>query len=109
MAQYGEFYGQIDFTVLCRLWKQHKELFKMVQFKDGEHAVLNCNFNERKEPDEHGNTHYLQAACKKADRRENVNYYVGNSFKPSQNSQQQPARQQPQQQEQAENSDDLPF
>lgn len=104
-----DFFGQIDFTVLCRLWKQHKELFKMVQFKDGEHAVLNCNFNERQQPDEHGNTHYLQAACKKADRKEGVNYYIGNQFKPSKNNGQQQPQKQQEQQEAVEGSDDLPF
>lgn len=108
MAQFGDFFGKIDFTVLCRLWKNHKELFEMIDFKDGKHALLKCNFNERQQPDEHGNTHYLQAACKKAERKEGVNYYVGNSFKPSQqNQQQQPAPAEPQQQ--AESKDDLPF
>ena len=82
MAQ--DYFGKLDFTLLCRLWKDHKELFEMVDFKDGKHALLKVNFNERQQPDEHGNTHYLQAACKKADRKEGVNYYIGNSFKPSQ-------------------------
>lgn len=108
MAQYGDFYGQLDFTVLCRLWKQHRELFKMVQFKDGQHAMLNANFNERQQTDEHGNTHYLQAACKKAERKDGVNYYIGNSFKPSQNQQQQHAPAAPQQQA-ANDDSDLPF
>lgn len=105
MAKYGDFYGQVDFTLLCRLWREHKELFKMVQFKDGQHAMLNANFNERQEPDEHGNTHYLQAACKKTDRKEGLNYYIGNQFKPSKSKQQEPAAQQTQ----SNNNDDLPF
>lgn len=84
-----EYFGKIDFTVLCRLWNQHKELFEMVDFKDGPHALLKANFNERQQPDDHGNTHYLQAACKKADRKEGVNYYIGSNFKLSQNSRQQ--------------------
>ena len=109
MAQYGDFYGQIDFTVICRLWRDHKDLFQMVDFKDGKHAMLKCNFNERQQPDEHGNTHYLQAACKKAERKEGVNYYVGNSFKPSQNSQPQPAPAAQQQQTTETGTDDLPF
>lgn len=78
MASYS---GQIDFTVLCRLWKQHKELFNMVTFKDGEHALLYVTLHERKEPDEKGNTHYLTADCKKDDRKDGVNYYVGSRFK----------------------------
>ena len=34
------FLGQLDFTLLCRLWKEHKELFQMVDFKDGKHAII---------------------------------------------------------------------
>lgn len=101
-----DFYGSIDFTVLCRLWRQHKELFRMVEFKDGQHALLNVNFNERQQPDEYGNTHYLKANCKKAEQREGVNYYLSNGFKPSQNqSTQQPQEAAPQD----VNPDDLPF
>lgn len=107
MAQYGDFFGSIDFTKICRLWRDHKELFQMVEFKDGQHALLKCNFNERQQPDEHGNTHYLQAACKKDERREGVNYYIGDSFRPSQNSQQKPATQPAPQDNNT--SDDLPF
>lgn len=79
----SNFYGQLDFTNLCRLWDKHKELFEIVEFKDGKHALLKVNFNERKQPDEHGNTHYLKANCKSADQREGVNYYVSSGFKPS--------------------------
>lgn len=100
-----DYYGQLDFTLLCRLWREHKELFQMVDFKDGKHAVLKTNFNERQQADDHGNTHYLQAACKKDERKEGLNYYIGN-YRPSQNSQQQP---QPAQQSQANTADDLPF
>lgn len=105
MAQYGDFYGRIDFTKICRLWRDHKELFEMVNFQDGQHALLKCNFNERQQPDDHGNTHYLQASCKKDERKEGLNYYIGDSFRPSQqNSQQSQATQQTQ-----NNNDDLPF
>lgn len=34
------FLEQLDFTLLCRLWKEHKELFQMVDFKDGKHAII---------------------------------------------------------------------
>lgn len=34
------FLGQLDFTLLCHLWKEHKELFEMVDFKDGKHAII---------------------------------------------------------------------
>ena len=101
-----DYFGQLDFTLLCRLWKNHKELFQMVTFKDGEHAVLKVNFNERQQPDEHGNTHYLKASCNKAKQKEGVNYYIGSSFKPSQN---QPQQQPVSQQDEAENNDGLPF
>ena len=63
----ASYFGQIDFTILSRLWRDHKELFKMVDFKDGKHALLNVNFNERQQPDDYGNTHYLQAAVRKDD------------------------------------------
>ena len=102
MAQ--DYFGKLDFTLLCRLWKDHKELFEMVDFKDGKHALLKVNFNERQQPDEHGNTHYLQAACKKADRKEGVNYYIGNSFKPSQSSSAAPEKA-----AEPVNDSDLPF
>ena len=104
MAQ--DFFGQLDFSLLCRLWRDHKELFQMVDFKDGKHALLKTNFNERQTADDHGNTHYLQAACKKDERKEGLNYYLGN-YRPSQNSQQQPQQQTAQQT--PEDPNDLPF
>lgn len=79
MATYS---GAIDFTILCRLWKQHRELFNMADFKDGQHALIYVTLHERKEPDDHGNTHYLQADCKKAERKEGLSYYIGSRFKP---------------------------
>ena len=105
----NDYYGSLDFTVLCRLWKQHKELFRMVDFKDGQHALLNVNFCERQQPDEHGNTHYMKANCKKADQREGVNYYVGSSFKPSTHSQQTALTAAPQQQNAPADDSELPF
>lgn len=103
----ADFFGKIDFTNLCRLWKDHKELFEMVDFKDGKHALLKVNFNERQQPDEHGNTHYLKANCKKAEQKEGVNYYISSGFRPSQ----QTAATGEQQREQAVPQDDsgLPF
>ena len=103
----NSFFGKLDFTNLCRLWKDHKELFEMVDFKDGKHALLKVNFNERQQPDEHGNTHYLKANCKKAEQKEGVNYYISSGFRPSQ----QTAAAGDQQQEQVVPQDDsgLPF
>ncbi len=75
--------GSIDFTVICRLWRDHRELFNLADFRDGQHALLYVTLHERKEPDDKGNTHYLQADCKKADRKDGVNYYIGSRFKPA--------------------------
>lgn len=75
--------GELDFTLLCRLWKDHKELFQMVNFKDGQHALLKVNFNARKQVDEKGHTHYLAAKCKQSDRKDGVNYFIGSNFKPT--------------------------
>lgn len=102
----NSFYGKLDYTNLCRLWRDHKELFEMVDFKDGQHALLKVNFNERKEADEHGNTHYLQASCKAADRKEGLNYYISSGFKPSQQQTQATAEQSP---AQDVGNNDLPF
>lgn len=87
MEQNRDWYGKLDFTNLCRLWKEHRELFQMVDFKDGKHALLKVNFNERQQPDEHGNTHYLKANCKASEQKEGLNYYISSGFKPSQNQQ----------------------
>jgi uncharacterized protein (DUF362 family) len=103
-----DWYGSIDFTKICRLWRDHKELFQMVEFKDGQHALLKCNFNERQQPDDHGNTHYLQAACKKADRKEGVNYYISSGFKPSQSTAQSSSAS-PEKAAEPVNDNDLPF
>ena len=107
------YYGQIDFTLLCRLWREQPELFTKVQFKDGEHTLLKVNLNERQQPDQHGNTHYLKANCKKSAQKEGVNYYVGGSFKPSENNSGRPATasvmQEPAQMEHGTSTDNLPF
>jgi hypothetical protein len=103
----ADYWGRIDFTNLCRLWKDHKELFEMVDFKDGKHALLKVNFNERQQADEHGNTHYLKANCRKADQKEGVNYYISSGFKPSmQQASDNPA---PTDSAAAENDPNLPF
>lgn len=100
----ASFYGKIDYTNLCRLWRDHKELFEMVDFKDGKHALLKVNFNERQQADDHGNTHYLKANCKKDEQKEGVNYFISSGFKESQkqNTAEQQAEAVPEQ-------DDMPF
>jgi len=76
-----DYQGQLDFTNICRLWKDHKELFKSAKFKDGEHILLNVFFNERKEADAHGNTHYIKASCKPEEQKKDLNYFVSSGFK----------------------------
>lgn len=76
-----DYTGQIDFTLMCRIWRDHKELFKEVDFKDGKHMLLDVTLAERREPDEKGNTHYLKAKCRKSEYRQGVNYYIGSHFK----------------------------
>ena len=71
-------YGSIDLTLLGRLVRQHPELVKRVQFKDGEHQLLNIDVHEKREQDQYGNVAYVKAACKKDDQREGVNYYLAN-------------------------------
>ena len=102
-----DYTGQIDFTLVSRLWRDHRELFKEVPFKDGKHMLLDVSLAERREPDEKGNTHYLKARCKKSEERQGLNYYIGSHFKPYQQAQQaqnvQPATPMP------ESNDELPF
>ena len=43
---------------------------------------LNIVINERKEVSQYGMTHYVKAYCKKENKREGVNYYIG-EVKPS--------------------------
>lgn len=43
---------------------------------------LNIEVNEMKQPSQYGATHAVKASVKKADRKEGVNYFIGN-LKPS--------------------------
>lgn len=73
----GNLYGEIDLTLLGRLVRNHPSLVKKVQFKDGEHQLLNINVNERQQASEKGNTHYIRASVKKEEMVQGVNYYLG--------------------------------
>jgi hypothetical protein len=75
-------YGQLDLTKLGRIAKQHPELVKRVKFKDGEHQLLNIDIHNRKEADDHGNTAFIKASCKREEEREGVSYFIGD-LKPS--------------------------
>lgn len=84
-----------------------KELFKRVQKKDGSTGVyLNIGIFQRKETSQFGATHFVSVAPKKEERKDGVNYIVGD-LKPLQ----QTAPVSPQQVEQAPPApvDDLPF
>ncbi len=109
----SNYYGSIDLTKLGQIVKQHPELVKTVNMKDGtQHKFLNIDVNEKQQPDQYGNVAYLKASCKKAEQKQGLNYYLCD-LKESQNSnQQQPQRQQPAPQQSAAanaESDDLPF
>lgn len=92
-------------------------------------SYLTIEIGERQQPGRYGETHWIKQYCKSTERREGVNYFIGD-LKPSrydQPQQQQPAttldnhidylklatgqaRQQPQQQQlQLPTDDDLPF
>ncbi len=58
-----------------------KELIRTSE-KNGK-KYLNIEVNERREPSAYGNTHYVKATVKAAEKREGVNYYIGD-LKPSQ-------------------------
>lgn len=110
----ANYYGSIDLTKLRQIVKQHPELVKVANMKDGtQHKFLNIDINEKQNgADQYGNVAYMKASCKKAEQKQGLNYYLCD-LKESQNSnQQQPQRQQPAPQQSAaanDESDDLPF
>ncbi len=69
------YYGSIDLT------RVPKECYREVTLKNGEkHIFLNLGLFQRKEPVTFGTTtytHFLSCAPKKEDRKEGVNYIVG--------------------------------
>lgn len=81
---------------------------------------ISIEVDERKTPSPYGDTHYVKAWCKAAERKEGVNYFIG-ELKPSKYNDQapaqpaQPAPAQPQAQAQdlltppAPDVDDVPF
>lgn len=71
-------YGSIDLTLIGRIVRQHPELIRKVQFKDGEHQLLNINIHDKREAGQYGNIAYIKAACKKDQQREGINYYLAN-------------------------------
>lgn len=75
-------FGQLDLTALSNLCKQHPQLVKEVQFKDGVHRLLNIDVAARQQPSDHGHTHYIKASCKKDQQMQGVKYYLAD-LKPS--------------------------
>ena len=107
-------YGSLDLTVLGKLVRQHPELVRKVNFKDGEHQLINIDVFGKQQPDQYDNVATIKASCKKDQQKEGLSYYLAN-LKVSQyqnDNQQQPQRQQPAPQQSAAvntESDDLPF
>lgn len=82
------YYGSIDLTKLSQLVKQHPELVKVANMKDGsQHKFLNIDISPKQQADQYGNVAYVKAACKKAEQKQGVNYYLCD-LKLSQNSHQ---------------------
>jgi len=104
-------YGSLDLTVLGKLARQHPELVRKVNFKDGEHQLINIDVFGKQQPDQYDNVATIKASCKKDQQKEGLSYYLAN-LKVSQyqndNQQQQPARQN-QAPQQSADDDSLPF
>jgi len=103
------FYGQIDLTKLGIIARQHPELVKEVNFKDGTHKLINVAILDNEREDRFGNTACLRASCKREFEKEGINYFLG-ELKPS------TPKEQPAQQSKPtaqpfpiNNPDDLPF
>ena len=69
-------YGSIDLTKLGNVVRQHPELIKSVQFKDGLHKMLKINVNGKME-DNFGNVAYLRVGIKREDMKQGVSYFLG--------------------------------
>ena len=107
----SSFYGSIDLTKLGQIVRQHPELVKIANMKDGtQHKFLNIDISPKQQADQYGNVAYLKVACKKAEQKQGLNYYL-TDLKLSQNSQQQGQQQavSAPQQPVINPSDDLPF
>lgn len=54
------YYGTLDLTKINNLITAHPEAVRRVQFKDGEHALLNIDVREKPQADQYGNTAYIK-------------------------------------------------
>lgn len=71
----SNYYGKIDLTRLGQIVEAHPERIRRVQFKDGEHQLLDIDIRE-KAPDNYGNAAYIKVGVRNADKKEGINYYV---------------------------------
>ena len=56
-----------------------KELIKDVELRDGRHKkYLSVSVLEMKQPGKYGDTHFISCAPKKDERKEGMNYIIGN-------------------------------
>ena len=115
-------YGQLDLTLLGKLVRNHPELVRKAQFRDGEHQLIAVDISARREVDQYGNIANIKASCKRDEQKDGLNYYLANlkesKFQDGQQQQAPPQQQPPpfipqqpvQYQAQPESStDDLPF
>ena len=106
----SSYYGSIDLTKLGQIVRQHPELVKVANMKDGsQHKFLNIDISPKQSgADQYGNVAYLKAACKKSEQKQGLHYYLCD-LKLSQNQQQTTQQEAPQQAPPMNSSDDLPF
>lgn len=77
------FYGQINLTKLGQIVKQHPELVKEFDSKDGKQKVININVLGKEEADKYGNTGCVTVACKKEQQKLGTSAYFVGDLKPS--------------------------
>ena len=103
-------YGNLDLTVLGNLVRQHPELVRIVDFKDGKHKLLNIDVFEKQQADQYGNVATIKASCKKDQQKQGVNYYLANlKVSQYQNNNSQQQTQQPAPPLAPQDDSDLPF
>lgn len=102
------YFGSIDLTRLGQIVRQHPELVKYANMKDGtQHKFLNIDINPRQQTDQFNNVAYIRVSCKKENQRQGLNYYCAD-LKQSQK-QQSATPTTSSSQEPTTKSDDLPF
>lgn len=74
----ANYFGSIDLTKLGMIIKQHPELVKVANMKDGtQHKFLNIDINEKQNgADQYGNVAYLKASCRKSEQKQGINYFL---------------------------------